>query len=75
MAHQIPLLPASRKQSITSQAVKNKQRNGRNSIKLEISHLDNLCLPHLTMKAEATNPLQIPPAQAMVVGVVERRQP
>jgi hypothetical protein len=60
-------MPASTKQSIRSEVVKNKQRNETNNIKSEISHHDNLCFPHRTMKDEEMNSLQMLPARAMVV--------
>jgi hypothetical protein len=72
LAHQFPLLPPSNKHSITSEPVKNKEENKTNNIKSRISHLGK---SHLKMKAGGMNPLQIPPAQATVVGAVGHREP
>jgi hypothetical protein len=72
LAHQFPLLPPSINHSTTSESVKNKEVNETNNIKSGTSHLGK---SHLKMKAEAMNPLQTPPAQATVVGVVGYREP
>jgi hypothetical protein len=72
LAHQFPLLPPSINHSTTSESVKNKEVNETNNTKSGISHLGK---SHLKMKAEAMNPLQIPPAQAMVVGAAGHREP
>jgi hypothetical protein len=62
-----------RNQHITSEVVMNNNRKETNYIKSDISH--NLCSPHQTVNDETTNPLEIPSAQAAVVGDVVREQP